>query len=171
VKVEWGIVGVIAGWGLTIILYIISVIRGRADKNESKVDKIEDKREVLQQSHFSAQMTVLSKDIESNHKQGLLIFEQLKEGQARIKEDLKERKDVSAEKAQLITHLTERVTKLEGRVDKVEGMVDDIREIKELVKEMSTETKDLIKENRDEVKTFSDEIGKIKISMFNAGIK
>lgn len=150
VKVEWLIVAAITGWALTIVLYIISVIRGSAEKNKDRGDKL--------------QIESLQKDVNHNHREVLLIIEALKDGQIRIKDDIKERKEVSAEKTNLIHMLSDRVTKLESRVDQLEEMREDLVEIKEMIKENARETRKMFEKNEDE-------IGKISIAMFNAGIK
>lgn len=146
------------------VFLALNFIKGLLDNEKKKIDSLDAERESLRQSNYAAQITNLTGKIDTNHQQALLIFDQLKES-------IRERKEVSQEKATLIHILEGRLGKLEGRVDKVEGVMDDIKEIKEMVKEISGETKELIKENKEEVKAFSDEIGKIKISLFNAGIK
>jgi hypothetical protein len=84
-KVEWTIVYVIVGWAITIVLYIYSIIKGKADKNEDKAEKFKE-----QKGH--AELEAEKKDL--SHGMALLLKEleifkiQNQAGQDLIKRDL-----------------------------------------------------------------------------------
>jgi methyl-accepting chemotaxis protein len=127
------------------------------EKNEERVEKKGESIDMLRFESFQ-------RDLNHNHRETMLLVESLKDGQKRLDDGIKERKEVSNEKMTLIHLLSERVTKLEGRVDQLEDMKEDISEIKKMIRENAQETKRLFEKNEDD-------IGKITIAMFNAGIK